>query len=58
VASLPLQKKVIFLRRYWYMDSITDIARRLSVKESKIKITLYRCRNELRNILEKEGYNL
>lgn len=58
VASLPQQKQIIFLRRYWYMDSITDIASRLSLKKSKIKVTLYRCRNELRNILEQEGYNL
>lgn len=58
VKSLPQEKQLIFLRRYWYMDPITDIAKKLGIRESKVKTTLFRCRNELRAILEKEGYYL
>ncbi|MGN1157807.1 MAG: RNA polymerase sigma factor [Agathobacter sp.] len=46
----------IFIRRYWYMDSISDIAQRFGVSESKIKTQLFRSRKELKKYLEKEGY--
>jgi RNA polymerase sigma-70 factor (ECF subfamily) len=58
LASLDLQKRNIFVRRYWYMDSVSDISRRYSVSESKVKTTLFRCRNKLREFLEKEGYTI
>lgn len=46
----------IFLRRYWYMDSIRDIAERFGFSQSKVTSTLYRIRNRLRIRLVKEGY--
>ena len=55
LGSLSPEKRVIFLRRYWYMDSIEDIAGRLGVSQSKVKTTLLRCRAKLREYLEKEG---
>ena len=58
LASLDSQKRNIFVRRYWYMDSVSDIARRYLVSESKVKTTLFRCRNKLREFLEKEGYTI
>ena len=48
----------LFLRRYWYLDSISDLARRFAMSESKVKTTLFRCRAQLRAHLEKEGYTL
>jgi len=42
--------------RYWYMDSISDIAKQFAFSESKVKSMLYRTRNKLRTMLEKEGY--
>jgi len=56
--SQPEQMRNIFIRRYWYMDSITDIARRFGMTQSKIKSMLFRARNALRDYLEKEGYTL
>ena len=47
--------RVIFVRRYWYMDSIPDIASSLGFTESKVKMTLSRMRKKLREKLEKEG---
>lgn len=58
LASLSHEKRIIFLRRYWYLDSITDISKRFGCSESKIKTTLFRSRNQLRAFLEKEGYIL
>ncbi len=52
------EKRNIFLRRYWYFDSITDISKRFGLSKSKVKTTLFRIRNELRNQLEKEGYTV
>ncbi len=53
---LPLTERRVFLRRYWYMDSISDIASDFGFSESKTASMLYRIRNKLRLKLEKEGY--
>ena len=50
------EKRNIFLRRYWYMDSVQEIAERFGFSESKVKTTLWRTRNELREYLQTEGY--
>ena len=56
--TLDSEKRSIFVRRYWYLDSVADIAKRFGITQSKVKITLFRCRNQLREYLEKEGYIL
>ena len=58
LASLDKEKRNIFLRRYWYLDSIPAISRRYAYSESKVKSILFRSRNQLRAYLEKEGYDL
>lgn len=55
LSSLDKEKRVMFLRRYWYGDPIRDIAARCGVGESKVKTTLFRLRKELKDHLEKEG---
>ena len=55
---LSAEKRRIFLRRYWYLDSIEEIARRFGLSQSKVKMTLHRCREQLRRHLEQEGYIL
>ena len=45
----------IFICRYFYMDSIQDIAKQFSVSESKVKMTLHRMRIQLKKYLLKEG---
>jgi len=52
--SLPAETRIMFLRRYWYGDSITDIADRLCCTQGKIKSTLFRTRNALRSYLEEK----
>lgn len=42
----------IFLRRYWYMDSIKDIAKCYAMSESKVKTKLFRTRKKMKNYLE------
>lgn len=53
--ALPCTECDLFLRRYWYLDSIQQIARRYGYSESKVKMTLKRTRDKLRECLEKEG---
>jgi RNA polymerase sigma factor, sigma-70 family len=48
----------LFIRRYWYLDSIKSIAEFYDMSESKIKSKLFRIRNRLKIYLEKEGINL
>lgn len=56
--TLEEEKRVMFLRRYWYLDPIPAIAKRFSASEGKVKTTLYRLRSRLKDYLEKEGYTV
>ena len=56
--TLDQEKRNIFLRRYWYLDSVAEIAKRYKLSQAKIKTTLFRCRGALREYLEKEDYVL
>lgn len=49
------EMRKIFVRRYWYFDSVLDIAANMQLSESKVKSILFRMRNKLREYLEKEG---
>lgn len=54
----PVLMRNVFIRRYWYLDSIDKICRRYSISQSKAKSILFRCRNNLRKHLVKEGFTL
>ena len=54
----PEQKRNIFIRRYWYLYSIRDIAGAYEMSESKVASMLFRMRSELKAHLEKEGISL
>lgn len=56
--KLSKEKRNVFLRRYWYLDSVASISKRFGFSESKVKTMLFRCRRELRDYLIKEGYEL
>lgn len=47
LSKLKESDRDMFLRRYWYMDSIKDIAEMFGCGESKVKTTLYRLRKKL-----------
>ena len=58
LSAIGRDDRVFFVRRYWYGDSIADIARRFAASESKIKTNLFRTRNKLKEYLEKEGVTI
>ena len=55
LGTLPKDKRILFLMRYWYMDSIETIAKAGGITQSKVKMTLLRLRRDLKVFLEKEG---
>ena len=56
--SLPWERRVIFLRRYWYGQDIGEIAEALHCGAGKVKSSLFRTRKALRAYLEQEGIAL
>ena len=58
LSSLPRLTRMMFVRRYWYLSPIREIARDYGVSESRVKVTLMRTRNRLKEHLEKEGINI
>lgn len=50
--------RIMFIRRYWFSDSISDIAEQFGMSESKVKSTLFRIRKKLKRYLEKEGVTI
>lgn len=55
LAGLPKESRLIFLRRYLYVDTVAEIAARYGISESKVKTQLHRTRKKLRVFLEQEG---
>lgn len=56
--TLPERDCCIFLRRYWYVDSVHDIAKAYQMPEGSVKSTLHRLRQKLKVVLEQEGVRL
>lgn len=55
LVSLPQEKRRVFLRRYWYLSPIEEIAEERGASREKIKSMLFRMRKDLKKHLEKEG---
>jgi len=53
--SIDSESRIIFVRRYWYADSIQTIATQFQMSESKVKSMLFRTRKALKTYLEREG---
>ncbi len=58
LASLDSRTRIIFMRRYWFMCTLKEIADGLNMGLSAVKVTLHRTRNAFKEYLEKEGINL
>ena len=52
--GLPKEARVMFVRRYWYGESIAEVARACGCGEEKVKSSLFRTRNKLREEMAKE----
>ena len=53
--SVSATNRRIFISRYYYLESIGEIASRFCMNENQVKLRLYRTREKLRKYLRKEG---
>ena len=58
LASLPQQKRSIFVCRYWCSDSIVNIAKEFGMKENAVSMLLGRLRLKLNAYLTERGFDL
>ena len=55
VMHLSLTERKIFICRYWYLDSISEICQQFGFSQSKVKSMLHRTRKKLQVYLKREG---
>lgn len=58
LGALPPDKRGIFVRRYWYFDSVSAIASHRGMTENNVSVTLSRLRSKLRGYLRERGFEL
>lgn len=58
LSELQTDSRKIFIRRYWYMCSVKEIAQEYGITESKVCVSLYRTREKLKKKLEEEGISV
>ena len=51
----PPEARAVFIRRYFFFDSVGEIARSIGISESKVKSALFRTRNKLKKCLDMKG---
>ncbi len=56
--TLSQENRVLFVRRYWFADSVGAIAKDLRISENLASVRLKRMRKQLKVYLEKEGYKV
>ena len=55
VRKLPRQDRLLFVRRYWYLDDIQTLSKTFGMGQSQVKSRLHRIRQRLKTQLEQEG---
>ncbi len=58
VSSLDAETQVLFVRRYFYLESVSSLSLRFGMKENQISVKLYRARKKLKSALKKEGITI
>ncbi len=56
--SLPAKTRIIFLHRYWYASSLSEIAREYGMTENHVGVLLFNTRKKLKDFLSKEGFGI
>ncbi len=54
--TLPQSRRILFLRRYWFGDSVKDIAASRHMTPNTVSVQLSRIRDQLSVYLTKEGF--
>lgn len=58
LSTLSREQRSLFLRRYWYYDSVTELAKRFGMSANRVSVTLHRIREKLKAYLTERGYDL
>lgn len=56
LGKMPRDKRILFVRRYWYADSIEEIAKQFRMTENNVSVNLARIRGKLKKYLVARGY--
>lgn len=56
--TLDKENRIMFVRRYWYSDSISDMAEMFQMSKNNVSVRLSRIREKLKTHLKKEGYEI
>ena len=56
--TLSAENRMIFMRRYWFADTVAEIAVRYGISESAVRMRLNRTRDKLAGYLKQEGVHL
>ena len=56
--ELPPRDRELFVRRYWFCDSLSDVAAQMEETPQALSQRAYQLRKSLKNRLEKEGYTI
>lgn len=55
LGTLSRENRILFVRRYWFSDSVADIAAMFQMSSRNVSLRLLRMRKGLKKHLEKEG---
>lgn len=58
LGTLSKEDRMLFLRRYWFSDSVAELAKSFGISENNTSVRLSRIRGKLKQYLRKEGYLL
>lgn len=58
LGTLPREKRVVFVGRYWYNESISEIAKKTGYSQSKVKTMLHRMREDLKTLIDRKDGSL
>ena len=58
LSSLPRKSVMVFVRRYWYMDRVADIAAAYDMNENSVNALLFRIRKKLKKYLHDAGIDV
>ena len=56
--NLPKEKRILFLRRYWFLQSVSEMARDYEITPKNMSVKLLRIRKELKEYLKEEGFEI
>lgn len=56
--TLDIESRILFVRRYFYLETVAELSKRYGYSENKISVKLFRARTKLYKYLEKEGIEI